>query len=213
MNLENCPGRRYGISDKFYWWKSWDPQTRFAPNVDCPLWVDNVRREGVEKILSRRSDTDWTQQNYFLQDDIGIGLMDILASMYSQYAYELRWALPDGIWIRGWYNIIKPGQSLPLHHHSIHENTFLSGNMLLTDSNVPTEYDIPLYSTYGGTFKPPSTAGTVTLFPSWVEHKVETNESEHDRIALAWDLYTEQAMIYCRDNDPNNEMMLSVPFL
>ena len=213
MRLEDCPGRRYGISDKFYHWRSWEPQTRFAPLVDAPFWVDKVREETVQKILSRRSDAHWAKQNYFLHDDFGISFMEILASMYSQYAYELRYAMPEGLWIRGWFNIIKPGESLPLHHHSIHENTFLSGNLLLTDSKIPTEYHIPGYSTYGGNFKPPSTAGTVTLFPSWVEHKVETNESDHDRIALAWDIYTEVSMIYCRDNNPENEMMNSVPFL
>jgi hypothetical protein len=211
MSIEDCAGRRYGTSDKLYWWRSWEPNTRFAPLVDVPMWVDNVRIELVEKILSQNPNTPWYEQNYF-QEDV-YGLLDILESMYTQFAHQIVYEMPTGIWIRGWFNVLKPGEALPIHHHSIHENTFLSGNMLLTDSKIHTEYVIPGYSTYGGNFRPMPKAGTVTLFPSWVEHKVNTNESDDDRIALAWDLYTTEAMMYCKEYDPNNEMMLSVPFL
>jgi len=214
MTLEDCPGRRFGTSDKLYWWRSWEPRTRFAPLIDCPLWVDTIREEAVQKILSRYSmfqGKKWDEYNYFKDDPVSF--MEILASIYSQYCAELKTPLPEGLYIRGWYNVLRPGEYLPVHHHSIHENTFLSGNLLLTDSKIPTEYTVPLYSTYGGNFKPPSKAGTITIFPSWVEHKVETNESDHVRISLAWDLYTWEGMMYCRDHFPDDEMMLSVPFL
>lgn len=210
MSIENCPGRRYGSSDKFYWWRSWEPQTRFAPFVDAPFWVDTVREQLVEKILSRLDRRPWTEQNYFA--NAPYGLMEILRSMLSQYASELEYTMPDNLYIRGWFNIIPPGADLSLHHHSIHENTFLSGNMLLTDSVVPTQYHIPGYSTYGGNFMPPTKAGTTVLFPSWVEHGVDVNIEDHDRIALAWDIYTEESMIFCRENNPFDEMLLSVPF-
>ena len=213
MGIEDCEGRIRGKSEKLYWWRSWEPRTRFAPLVDAPLWVEHVGGVIVEKILSRVSEKKWYEQNYFAAADDEIGLASILMSMYSQFASELDYRLPENLYIRGWYNIIPPMGSLPLHHHSIHENTFLSGNMLLTDSKIPTEYHIPGYSTYGGNFKPPSRAGTITLFPSWIEHKVGTNQEDHDRIALAWDLYTWESMAYCRDKNPEDEMMLSVPFL
>lgn len=212
MSLDHCVWRVGGRSRCLHRWKSWEPQTRFAPIVDCPMWVDRVQRDLVEKILSRRINGDWCNHNYF-KSDHGIYFMKTLVSMYNQYTYELGDVLPEGLWIRGWYNIIPPGMSHPLHHHSIHENTFLSGNMLLTDSDVPTEYVIPFCSTYDGTFKPEPTAGTVTLFPSWVEHSVGKNISKYDRVCLAWDLYTNESMLYCREHSPENEMLLSVPFL
>lgn len=44
-------------------------------------------------------------------------------------------------------------------------------------------------------------------FPSWVEHYVP--ECNENRYAIAWDIYTNEAMEYMADNHPEDSMNLS----
>ena len=138
MTLEDCLAEVWYIR-QIVLVASWNPYPL------CPLLIvrygSTIREEAVQKILSRYSEFQgkkWDEYNYFKDDPVSF--MEILASIYSQYCAELKTPLPEGLYIRGWYNVLRPGEYLPVHHHSIHENTFLSGNLLLTDSKIPTEY-------------------------------------------------------------------------
>ena len=187
-------------------WKTPDPKTPFAPNWDVPILSDvfPVDKNWIQEDLG-----DWKSYNIFNQGVYNT-LLGIIKHACYEFADELRYKLPDNLWIRGWMNVMNEGEELNLHSHSYHENTFLSGNMLLNSSSVSTEYIIPNFSTYNGTFKPNPIEGNLVLFPSWVEHFVPKVNKK--RYCAAWDLYTNESMEYMRDNKLDSQMELAIPF-
>jgi hypothetical protein len=213
FGIENCAGRVQYDDPRMFHFKSWSPNTTFAPRINCPIFVDRIEEYKCKKILEdwgwSNCERPWSSYNFFYEHKKN-NLLEEIMLMTGAFCDILDVELIDNLWIRGWLNKLETGESLPVHHHSIHENTYLSGNMLLTESSIPTEYTIPGWSLYGDNLKPPSKVGTTTIFPSWVEHEVK--EVDSPRIALAWDLYTYDAMLYAEKNNPNNEMMLSIPF-
>ena len=211
FGVESCAGRVKYDDPRMYHFRSWEPQTPFAPRFDCPMWLDQVEPEKCKKILEQWEEEKrpWATYNFF-DEQIENNLLPEIHLMTGAFCDILEVEMPEKLWIRGWIHKLTVGQHLPTHHHSIHENTFLSGNMLLTHSKTPTEYYIPGYSLYGGNLTPAPIPGMTTIFPSWVEHRVGT--VSETRIALAWDIYTQEAMDYCKKSSPSNEMMMSIPF-
>lgn len=213
FGVESCAGRVKYDDPRMYHFRSWEPKTPFAPRFDCPIWLDKVDKKKCEKILE---DCDhvvnrpWSTYNFFTEYQSKNNLLREIRYMTWEFCKALGHDLPEDLWIRGWLHKLEPGQHLPTHHHSIHENTYLSGNLLLQDSQQGTEYYIPGYSLYGGNFIPQPIAGQTCIFPSWLEHKVLT--VKYRRVALAWDIYTTEGMDYCKKNSPSNEMMMSIPF-
>ena len=73
-----------------------------------------------------------------------------------------------------WTNVLKPGESHPPHTHS---NNFFSG--------------VYYAQSDGGTsiiFSDPRVAGTMYIFPSWLTHWVPVNNTEFNRISVAWNV-------------------------
>lgn len=212
--IEQCAARNYGSTHKLVRWTSWKPNTPFAPYWDIPMWSDNISMEFSQKILSdiktiEDSLGDWKTYNIFSwknEFNFVHKLMLLLKSMYISYMNEIEYPEPDKIFIRGWMNILNPGDYLPLHSHSFHENTFVSGNILLNNSEVSTEYVIPNYSSYYGNYRAKKREGSTLLFPSWVEHLVP--EVTRKRYCLAFDFYTEQAIEYAKINSYKEDPIL-----
>lgn len=215
--IEKCAGRNYNGPENLVRWTSWKSNNPFAPVWDVPLWYDKFPVEFIDNILDKiylieKELGDWKNYNVFSWSDkfpFVNKLLLLLKTMYRWYMEELGYDCPEKIYIRGWLNILEPGESLPVHSHSFHENSFISGNIMLTDSEVSTEYVIPNYSTYFGNYLAEKTKGSVLLFPSWVEHFVpKVNEK---RYCLAFDFYTDASIKYLQENAKQfDPMMLSI---
>ena len=211
--IETCPGRQPTNNEKLYRWSSWQPKTPFAPTWDCPMYMDTVDSALCNTILTGLTKIEekighWTTYNFFLTDDpIALQLKKRIKESLYEFGDEIKITFSDQLCIRGWMHCTKIGEKLPIHSHSMHENTFLSGNLLLHNSNIQTEYIIPHYSTYCGNFKPEAKCGKMLWFPSWVEHYVP--ECNENRYSIAWDIYTNEAMEYMAENHPEDSMSLS----
>ena len=83
-----------------------------------------------------------------------------------------------------------------MHSHSLHENTFLSGNMSLSLNDTTTDYWIPLFSLYHGYFRVKNDPGNICLFPSWIQHRVDHLKDRQVRYTLAFDLFTKESFNY-----------------
>ncbi len=201
-----CPGRNYNGPENLVRWTSWNSNNPLAPNWDVPLWYDNLQDEFIDNILDKiysieKELGDWKHYNVFSWSDkfpFVNKLLLLLKTMYGWYMEELDYDRPEKLYIRGWLNILQPGECLPIHSHSFHENSFLSGNLLLSNSEVSTEYVIPNYSTYCGNYLAGKTKGSVLLFPSWVEHFVPVVNEK--RYCLAFDFYTDTSVKYLQEN-------------
>ena len=99
-----------------------------------------------------------------------------------------------------WLNLTKPGMS---HHHHTHPNSFISGVFYfetIPDDNIlftaPSLSHVAKFYIKENTNKYTTNQvrnsvhdGLLILFPSWLRHEVSENESEKDRISLAFNTF------------------------
>ena len=204
---DNHPTRVPYDNPKMYRWKSWEPQTPFAPSFDVPIYLDSIDTTGIEDVISNKMLEDWTTYNIIDWDDQVIkNLADQIYQTYVEYITELCYdVIPKNkLWIRGWGVRIEPDDRLMHHAHAFHENTYLSGNLSLSNLDTTTDYLFPYLGWYFGYWKVKNIPGTMTLFPSWVEHMVNTNDTKQVRFSLGFDLFTEQSISYISKNRNKN---------
>ena len=205
--MENHPTRVHYDNPKMYRWKSWDANTPFAPSFDVPFYIDSIDIEGLEDLLASKLPIEWTTYNIFDWDeDIIKNLADKIYWSYTEYINQLCYnVIPkDKLWIRGWGVRIDPNDYLNHHAHAFHENTYLSGNLSISNLDTTTDYFFPYLGWYFGYWKVKNVPGKMTLFPSWLEHKVDKNTTGQIRFSLGFDMFTEQSISYVRNNRNNN---------
>ena len=218
--MENHPTRVHYDNPKMYRWKSWESQTPFAPSFDVPVYVDSIDVEGLEDLLASKLPIEWTTYNIFDWDeDIIKNLADKIYWSYTEYINQLCYNIipKDKLWIRGWGVRIDPNDYLNHHAHAFHENTYLSGNLSISNLDTTTDYFFPYLGWYFGYWKVKNVPGKMTLFPSWLEHKVDKNTTGQVRFSLGFDMFTEQSISYIRKNrnensETQNILLLSKQF-
>ena len=132
---------------------------------------------------------------------------------YVEYNNELgnRYIPKDQLWIRGWGVVMTEGNSIGHHSHAFHENSYISGNLSLSQIGTTTDYYFPYLGWYFGYWKVTNTIGGLAMFPSWLEHKVDPiTDVKLDigppkvRYTVAFDMFTPSSMEYARENRNEN---------
>ena len=221
--LENHISRVEYDNPKMYRWKSWEPNTPFAPSWDIPIYVDQCGKDIASSLAGIISKTDickhrdrWQSYNIFNWDYITFAyLCDRIYQVYEEYMNELDYTplSKDKLWIRGWGTVLEQDQKIEYHSHAFHENTYLSGNLSLSDLDTTTDYFFPNLSWYYGFWKVKNSSGKMTLFPSWVEHQVEPNTTGKVRFSLAFDMFTEHSLEYVSKNRNENSVSQNIILL
>ena len=226
MNLlDTHPSKIPSSNKNLNRWKSWKGNTMFAPQFDIPIYTDKYSEElsdNLVKIIEKREagfelqkidstgktyQRQWSNYNIF---DWGNKEIKILADqVYNSYMTFIKGMnqeplSKDKLWIRGWSVILEENNSIGVHAHAFHENTFLSGNLSLSNLDTTTDYWFPSLSLYFDWWKSKNEMGSVTLFPSWLEHKVDPNTTGEVRYSIAFDMFTQHAMDYVQENRIEN---------
>lgn len=185
-------------------WKSWEPNTPFAPVFDLPIWVEDIDTSFIEdlKIEIEKNNPGsykdtWRTYNIFKWDNPSVkSLQSHIIRVYNDFSDSLEFPKQklEDLWIRGWAVVLNPEESVPKHCHSYHENTFLSGNLMISDNQTTTDYFIPHLSDYYGSWKCENKSGRITLFPSWTLHEVKPTEEK--RFSIGFDLFTHHTLQY-----------------
>ena len=231
--LDNAACKVKTNNPKLHRWKNWKPNTPFAPVFDVPIWVEDLNTFFLDPLVQDIEDhgseswydnaeeflRSWKRYNIFSwKTESTKFLQHSIARMYHEYcnALEFPKERPNDLWIKGWAVLLKPGDKISKHSHCYHENAFLSGNLMVSPNETTTDYDIPHLSHYYGPWKCENKPGRITLFPSWVLHKVDPTEEY--RVSVGFDLFTYHSMEYIsknRDVNSNlqNEILLSIPLV
>jgi hypothetical protein len=88
---------------------------------------------------------------------------------------------------------------------------------MISSNPTTTDYAIPHLSTYYGYYKVENKPARMTLFPSWVQHKVDPIEDE-ERISIGFDIFTYFSMEYVGKNKQldsilNDPIMKAIPLV
>ena len=220
--IENHPTRVHYDNPKMYRWTSWDANTPFAPVYDIPVYIDDcgdkISKDLVELLVTNNigSRETWTEYNIFSRKEFVVGLLsDRIYQVYTDYMIELKKdPLPkDKLWIRGWGIKLNEDEDIPHHAHSFHENTYLSGNISLSNLDTTTDYYFPYIGWYFKYWELENKFGKMVLFPSWLEHKVQPNNTGEVRFSLGFDMFTEHTMKYISDNRNYSSVLQNIIML
>ena len=129
-------------------------------------------------------------------------LAKLIYQTYSSYMTAMgeKPLARNKVWIRGWAVALEAGQKIDIHCHNITENAYLSGNVSLSNLGSTTDYWFPYLSTYFGWWKSVNTVGSMNMFPAWLEHRVDTHQSNTTRYSIAFDLFTEHTLDFISKN-------------
>jgi uncharacterized protein (TIGR02466 family) len=104
--------------------------------------------------------------------------------------------------VQKWININKPGDYIPIHRHDPFNGVIFSGvfyvktpkncgNLIFHDprSIIKDALDQEYYNNGINTCFIEPEENKLVIFPSWIDHEAEKNESNEDRISIAFNLY------------------------
>ena len=126
-------------------------------------------------------------------------LMQFLRLSYMDYIRYEEVPLVE-LDISCWYNILRDGEGMTEHVHSTTSDSYLSGNMQLSEFPTSTKYRAPL--DYFGGMHVQNEPGHLVMFPSYIPHSVD-GEYTGKRLSLAFDLAAAGLPHMMNSNDPD----------
>ena len=96
---------------------------------------------------------------------------------------------PNQLWVQCWYNVLRFGQKIRPHHHSVNPNCYLSGHFNVQVNNTSTVYMSPINQINDPELIDiKNIPGELTVFPSYIFHYTTTHYSFKSRVTIAFDV-------------------------
>jgi hypothetical protein len=110
---------------------------------------------------------------------------------YNTFLTELKlanWMLKP-VYIQCWANVLRKGQQIKPHIHSVDPNCYLGGHFCVQAKDTSTYYINPTNQiNTPEALKSPNIPGKLTLFQNSVPHYTDKYEGDSERITIAFDL-------------------------
>ena len=96
---------------------------------------------------------------------------------------------PNVLWIQCWYNVLRFGQKIKPHHHSVSSDCYLSGHFNVQVNDTSTVYMSPINQLNNpDVINIKNIPGKLSLFPSYIFHYTTPHYSLKPRITIAFDV-------------------------
>ena len=96
---------------------------------------------------------------------------------------------PNVLWIQCWYNVLRFGQKIKPHHHSVSSDCYLSGHFNVQVNDTSTIYMSPINQLNNpDVIDIKNIPGKLSLFPSYIFHYTTPHYSLKPRITIAFDV-------------------------
>ena len=113
-------------------------------------------------------------------------------SSIIEYNKQLGNTTPQYLWARCWVNILRFGQKIQSHLHSVAPSCYLSSHFTVQAQNTSTCYINPVNVLNDPEiFEEENIPGTLSIFPSYVPHYTTRHYSFTPRITIAMDIVVE----------------------
>ena len=110
---------------------------------------------------------------------------------FLDFMQELNLTIEDNLYIQCWANVMRKGDKIKKHFHSINNYDYLSGHICIQTKDTNTYYLEPYHKEK---FTLKNKSGNITLFPSWIEHFTDEVLDNKERITIAFDLRNTNSM-------------------
>ena len=112
-----------------------------------------------------------------------------IARSIFEYNNECGNKTPNALWILCWYNVLRFGQKVKPHFHSVYPDCYLSGHFNVQVNDTATAYMSPINQLNDpAVISIENKKGDMTLFPSYIFHYTTPHYSFKPRITIAFDL-------------------------
>ena len=192
----NIPGE-FGISFKM------PIYTNVIDLQSCQDLISFVNSNFYRLKINKQNDPvdhiGWKDYNLFA--DISLTSISFLKNQilneYLEFTKIGKFKSKSTLWINGWINILEMGIGIPMHCHSLHSNSYLSGFINLTENNSSTRLYPPNIEHMNeiGVLNIPNSPGKLAIFPQWVYHSVDPVR-EGIRVSIGFDIHTDEAKTY-----------------
>ena len=190
----------------------------FGLNFKVPIWTDGIELSSEDdleiqtycqqKILEHKTTNKdyvkntWHEKNLFSEELHFVDkLKQKIINSYKTFI-DAYGAKQEKIWINGWINLLTKNENLIKHCHAMHENSYLSGVVVLSNcNNTSTNFYLPQLEHVPeiGVLKISNTKGDIIMFPQWLYHSVETI-TQDVRITMGFDLFNENSINFFNSN-------------
>lgn len=182
-----------------------------------PIYIDADQDNTVESELSSiiprlEFKNDWqphndtanttfipNKQTNIIEDYKLLNTKKLILKHVKKYLNDAQQSIEDEYQIvESWLNIFEKDNNIGLHEHGYQPNT-VSGvyyhkadkdcGMISFKSPNPFVISFPhRCEQYSNIVRVPPEQGMIILFPSWLQHKVEPNRSDNERISLSFNI-------------------------
>ena len=152
--------------------------------------VDGASSDGYTGLGSKSTTAKFQSYNILTWDHLEIKKLKLnIAKSVIVYNNECGNKTPDILWIQCWYNVLRFGQKIRPHQHSIYPNCYLSGHFNVQVNDTSTVYMSPINQLNDPeVIDIKNKVGDMTLFPSYIFHYTTPHYSFKPRITIAFDL-------------------------
>ena len=154
------------------------------------LGEDETSSDGYTGLGSRSTTAKFQSYNILTWDHPEIKkLKSNIAKSVIDFNDECGNKTPNVLWIQCWYNVLRFGQKIRPHHHSISPGCYLSGHFNVQVNDTSTVYMSPINQLNDPqVIDIKNKVGDMTLFPSYIFHYTTPHYSFKPRITIAFDL-------------------------
>ena len=116
-------------------------------------------------------------------------LQDRIVKFHQKFLKELNIKIFNTVLIKGWANVLRKGEKINSHLHSVQPHSYLSGHVTIQCENTSTYYINPVNQLNEPEVKQiKNVPGEITLFPACVPHYTDTHSASTERITIAFDI-------------------------
>ena len=112
-------------------------------------------------------------------------LKEIIKDAHEEFLKKLNIDYNDKLYIQCWANVMRKGDKINQHFHAGSNYDYLSGHICVAVQDTHTHYLQPYYKEI---FSLKNVPGSITLFPSWIEHYTDEVKNDDERITIAFDI-------------------------
>ena len=151
---------------------------------------DDTLSDGYTGLGSRSTTAKFQSYNILTWDHSEIKkLKSNIAKSVIDFNDECGNKTPNVLWIQCWYNVLRFGQKIRPHHHSVSPDCYLSGHFNVQVNDTSTVYMSPINQLNDPqVIDIKNKVGDMTLFPSYIFHYTTPHYSFKPRITIAFDL-------------------------
>ena len=152
--------------------------------------IDGAESDGYTGLGLKSTTAKFQSYNILTWDHPEIKkLKSNIAKSVIDYNNECGNKTPDILWIQCWYNVLRFGQKIRPHHHSVSPDCYLSGHFNVQVNDTSTVYMSPINQLNDPeVIDIKNKVGDMTLFPSYIFHYTTPHYSFKPRITIAFDI-------------------------